>query len=114
MSSPPTPGPQPPPPQSALAAFGASEPLTGEVSHAVAFHRSVHGCEKTLMAWTDEEAEADAELSAYLTGAQTVPVPTYFIGSFGAGSRRAMAALAASSSADITYLGRRRVTVLLS
>ena len=49
------------------------------------------------------------ELSAYLTGAQTVPVPTYFVGSFGAGSRRAMAALAASSSADVTYLGRRRV-----
>ena len=63
-------------------------------------------------ALADEEAEADAELSAYLTGAQTVPVATYFIGSFGAGSRRAMAALAASSAADVTYLGRRHVATL--
>ena len=55
----------------------------------------------------DEEAEVDSELSAYLTGAQAVPVPTYFVGSFGAGSRRAMAALAVSSTADVTYLGRR-------
>ena len=56
----------------------------------------------------DEEEEADSELSAYLTGAQSVPIPVYFIGSFGQGSRRAMAALAASSAAvNITYLGRR-------
>ena len=60
-----------------------------------------------MAALPDEEADVDAELSAYLTGAQAVPVPTYFVGSFGAGSRRAMAALAASSAMDITYLGRR-------
>ena len=67
----------------------------------------MHVAQPITAASADEETDVDAELSTYLTGAQAVPVPTYFVGSFGAGSRRAMAALAASSAIDITYLGRR-------
>ena len=95
-----TPNPHPPP--ASLARLQAT--CTAVQSE----HARLRATDATL---TDEEAEVEAELSAYLTGAQTVPVPTYFIGSFGAGSRRAMAALAASSSADVTYLGRRQAAL---
>lgn len=35
----------------------------------------------------ENEAEPDAETLEYLTGKKEVPVPTFFIGAFGAGSR---------------------------
>ena len=42
----------------------------------------------------ENEAEPDAETLEYLTGKKEVPVPTFFIGAFGAGSRSSPALFA--------------------
>jgi hypothetical protein len=55
----------------------------------------------------DDAAEPDSELVEYASGARIAPLPTYFIGGFGRGSTRALAALEAGGGAGgVRYLGR--------
>ena len=75
--------------------------------HACALTLCFHSCPGFLCADPAEDTtNTDTELQAYISGASEVVVPTYFIGSFGRGSRKAMMALAASAAPNITYLGR--------
>ncbi|KAG2442256.1 hypothetical protein HYH02_009740 [Chlamydomonas schloesseri] len=57
---------------------------------------------------TDEFNDA---LVAYVTGQGSIPVPTYFIGGYGAGSAAIVEALPAAK-APLKYLGRSGVTVI--
>lgn len=59
-----------------------------------------------------DDAEYQGELTPYLKGEKRAPVPTYFVGGWGAGSRAALEALALAPDSNITYLGRRGVTSL--
>lgn len=59
-----------------------------------------------------DEAEYVGELAPYLSGEKTAPVPTYFIGGSGLGSKQALSALAATPQCDIHYLGRTGVISL--
>lgn len=56
-----------------------------------------------------DDADYNGELVPYITGDKKAPVPTYFIGGFGAGSRQALEALAAAPECGIHYLGRSGV-----
>ena len=58
-----------------------------------------------------DDADFLGELSPYINGTKTAPVPTYFIGGFGLGSTKAVAALAAAApQCNIHYLGRSGVS----
>eukprot|EP00208_Stichococcus_sp_RCC1054_P002085 CAMPEP_0206146064 /NCGR_PEP_ID=MMETSP1473-20131121/29358_1 /ASSEMBLY_ACC=CAM_ASM_001109 /TAXON_ID=1461547 /ORGANISM="Stichococcus sp, Strain RCC1054" /LENGTH=638 /DNA_ID=CAMNT_0053542501 /DNA_START=442 /DNA_END=2358 /DNA_ORIENTATION=+ len=61
---------------------------------------------------SEDSAAPDAETIKFLTGKQEVPVPTFFIGAFGAGSRQAMAAAEASGTARLQWLGAAGVVRL--
>ncbi|KAH7619036.1 hypothetical protein Ndes2526B_g05985 [Nannochloris sp. 'desiccata'] len=56
-----------------------------------------------------DDADYVGELLPYINGEKTVPVPTYFIGGFGLGSSKALAALATTPNCNIKYLGRAGV-----
>ncbi|GLC41621.1 hypothetical protein PLESTB_000695700 [Pleodorina starrii] len=59
----------------------------------------------------DDTAEPNDALVAYVTGEGSIPVPTYFIGGFGAGSSTILTALPAAK-APLKYLGRSGVTTI--
>ncbi|KAL0037433.1 hypothetical protein WJX79_008053 [Trebouxia sp. C0005] len=52
----------------------------------------------------EDAAPVSADAQAYTSGSKQAPIPTYFIGSFGAGSKEAMLSLSTASS-NIQYLG---------
>lgn len=52
----------------------------------------------------EDAAPVSADAQAYTSGSKQAPIPTYFIGSFGAGSKEAMLFLSTASS-NIQYLG---------
>ncbi|KAL0053002.1 hypothetical protein WJX82_011315 [Trebouxia sp. C0006] len=52
----------------------------------------------------EDAAPVSADAQAYTSGSKQAPMPTYFIGSFGAGSKEAMLSLSTASS-NIQYLG---------
>ncbi|PSC76403.1 Zinc finger CCCH domain-containing 64 [Micractinium conductrix] len=56
-----------------------------------------------------DDGEFGGELLPYITGEKQAPLPTYFIGGWGSGSKQALEALSASDS-NIRYLGRSGVT----
>ena len=59
-----------------------------------------------------DSAEPEAELLEYVTGSREVPVPTFFIGGFGAGAAAAEAALDGASNSRLQYLGASGVVRL--
>ena len=52
----------------------------------------------------EDAAPISADAQAYVSGSKQAPIPTYFIGSFGAGSQEAMRSLSTAST-NIHYLG---------
>lgn len=60
----------------------------------------------------EDSAEPDAETMDFLTGKREIPVPCFFIGGFGAGSRKAMQEAAAAGVARLQYLGTAGVAHL--
>ena len=58
-----------------------------------------------------DASEEDTELADYVTGAKEVPLPTYFIGSFGQGAERAIESLS-DADAPVRYLGRSGIKQL--
>ena len=56
-----------------------------------------------------DDGDYEGELLPYITGDKQAPVPTYFIGGWGQGSRQALEALSGSSGANVHYLGRSGV-----
>lgn len=52
----------------------------------------------------EDAAPVSADAQAYTSGSKQAPIPAYFIGSFGAGSKEAMLSLSTASS-NIQYLG---------
>jgi diadenosine tetraphosphate (Ap4A) HIT family hydrolase len=56
-----------------------------------------------------DDADYVGELLPYINGEKSAPVPTYFIGGFGLGSSKALAALATAPNCNIKYLGRAGV-----
>lgn len=52
------------------------------------------------------------ELLPYIVGEKKAPVPTYFVGGWGEGSKQALEALAAAPDCGIRYLGRSGVATL--
>jgi diadenosine tetraphosphate (Ap4A) HIT family hydrolase len=59
-----------------------------------------------------DDADYIGELQPYISGDKTPPIPTYFIGAYGLGSKAALAALANSPNCGIRHLGRVGVTSL--
>lgn len=60
----------------------------------------------------DDAGPADAELQSYLSGSSQAPIPTYFIGSYGAGSTTAMQSFASAVGSNLHYLGRAGLKTL--
>ncbi|KAL4423189.1 hypothetical protein ABPG77_000322 [Micractinium sp. CCAP 211/92] len=58
-----------------------------------------------------DDADYNGELLPYITGEKKAPVPTYFIGGWGHGSKQALEALAASDG-NVKYLGRSGVAAV--
>ncbi|CAL8469438.1 g8979 [Coccomyxa elongata] len=58
-----------------------------------------------------DTVEEDTELADYVTGAKEVPLPTYFIGSFGRGAAHAIESLS-DADASVRYLGRSGIKQL--
>lgn len=56
-----------------------------------------------------DDADYTGELLPYILGEKMAPIPTYFIGGWGNGSKQALEALAGSDS-NVKYLGRSGVT----
>jgi len=52
----------------------------------------------------DDAAATSPDAQSYVSGRKQAPIPTHFIGSFGAGSTEAMLALSTAST-NIHYLG---------
>lgn len=52
----------------------------------------------------EDSAATGLDAQEYVSGSKQAPVPTYFIGSFGSGSKEAMLSLSTASS-NIQYLG---------
>lgn len=59
-----------------------------------------------------DDAEYAGELLPYIKGDKKAPLPTYFIGGYGAGSQQALASLEAAPECDIVHLGRAGVAQL--
>ena len=61
----------------------------------------------------EDEEELDSEISEYLSGQKVVPIPVYFIGSFGRGAMRGInMLLEAASPGRVRHLGRAGLTSL--
>ena len=59
----------------------------------------------------EDAASTSGEAEAFVTGVKQAPLPTYFIGSFGAGSKEAMRSLSTADT-NIHYLGTSGVKTL--
>lgn len=61
-----------------------------------------------------DDVEYAGQLEAYLEGSKVAPVPTYFVGGFGHGSRYVIEKLSEKTSCGIHYLGRGGLATIKS
>jgi len=64
----------------------------------------------TFVGAGSDEADYVGELTPYIAGDKVAPIPTYFSGGFGLGSKQALSALAAAPACGIHYLGRTGIS----